>query len=68
MILSGAPVSTFHVEFFELVRVALDPRERQFLAPFLGVAILGLDVDRALEVERFVETVQLVLDRLRGHI
>ena len=35
--------------------MTVDPRERQFLAPFLGVAIVGVDVDRALEEERSFE-------------
>jgi hypothetical protein len=31
-----------------------------------GVAVVRLDVDRPLEQKRFVEAVQLVLDRFRG--
>ena len=46
--------------------MTVDPGERELLAQFLGVAVVGLDVDRALEEERFVETVQLVLNRLCG--
>ena len=42
----------------------IDPREREFLAQFLGVAVVRLDVDRALEEERFVQTVELLLDGL----
>lgn len=42
--------------------MTVDPRESQLLAQLLGVAVVGLDVDRALEEERFIETVQLVLD------
>ena len=38
-----------------------DPRERELLAKFLGVAVVGLDVDRPLEEERFVETVPACL-------
>ena len=39
----------FHVEFFELAGVTVDPRKRQPLPQFLGMAVVGLDVDRALE-------------------
>ena len=53
-----------YVEFIELAGVTVDPRERELLAQFLGVAVVRLDVDRALEEECFVETVQLVLNRL----
>jgi hypothetical protein len=42
--------------------VTVDPGERELLSQFLGVTVVGLDVDRALEEERLVETVQLVLD------
>jgi hypothetical protein len=42
--------------------VTVDSREGEFLAEFLGVAVVGLDVDRPLEEERLVETVQLFLD------
>jgi hypothetical protein len=41
--------------------VTLDPPEREFLAQFLRVAVVRLDVDRALEEERLVETVQFLL-------
>jgi len=40
--------------------VTVDPRERQLLAQLLGMAVVRLDVDRALEQKRFVETVQLL--------
>jgi hypothetical protein len=36
----------FHVEFFELAGVTVDPRERQLLAQLLGVTVVRLDVDR----------------------
>jgi hypothetical protein len=42
--------------------VTVDPREREFLAQLFRVTVVGVDVDRALEEECFVETVQLVLD------
>jgi hypothetical protein len=45
--------------------VAVDPRERELLAQLLGVAVVRLDIDRALEEERFIQTVQLVLNSLR---
>jgi hypothetical protein len=51
-----------HVEFFELTRVTVDPRERQLLAQLLGVTVVRLDLDQAFEEERFVETVELFLD------
>ena len=44
--------------------MTIDPRERELFAQFLGVAVVGLDVDGAFEEECFVETVQLVLNRL----
>jgi hypothetical protein len=46
--------------------VTLDPNERELLAQFLRVAIVRLDIDRALEEERLVETIQLLLNRPRG--
>jgi len=46
--------------------VTVDPGEHEFLAQFLGVTAVRLDVDRPLEEERLVETVQLVLNRLRS--
>jgi hypothetical protein len=51
-----------HVEFFELAGVTRDPRECELLPQFFSVAVVRLDVDRALEEERFVETVELLLD------
>ena len=38
------------------------------LAQLLGVAVVRVDVDRALERERLVEPVQLVLNRLRSSL
>ena len=35
----------FHVEFFELAGVTVDPDERELFAQFLGVAVVRLDVD-----------------------
>ena len=55
-----------YVEFIELAGVTVDPGERELLAQFLGVAVVGLDVDRTFEEERLVQTVQLVLNRLRS--
>jgi len=43
--------------------VTVDPGERELLAQFLGKAIVRLDVDRPVEEECLVETVQLPLDR-----
>ena len=51
-----------YVEFFELAGVTVDSRERELFAEFLSVAVVRFDIDRALENERFVETVQLFLD------
>ncbi|HEY9461753.1 MAG TPA: hypothetical protein VIR54_01630 [Vicinamibacterales bacterium] len=42
--------------------MTVDPSERELLAQFLSVAVVRLDVDRALEEERFVQTVELFLD------
>jgi hypothetical protein len=44
--------------------VTVDSRERELLAELFGVAVVGVDIDRAFEEERFVKTVQLVLNRL----
>ena len=55
----------FDVEFFELTDVTVDPDERELLAQFLCVTVVRFDVDRAFEQERLVQTVQLVLNRLR---
>ncbi|HET7697706.1 MAG TPA: hypothetical protein VFK57_18470 [Vicinamibacterales bacterium] len=48
--------------------MTVDSRERELLAQFLRVAVVGLDVDRALEEERFVQAVQLVLDGFGGSL
>ena len=57
-----AEEGALHVEFIELGGVLGDPREGEFLAQPLGVPVVRLDVDRALEQERLVETVELLLD------
>ena len=41
--------------------MTVDPGERELLVQFLGVAVVRLDVDRALEKECLVQTVELVL-------
>ncbi len=46
--------------------LTVDPSERELLAQFLGVAVVGLDVNRTLEEERLIQTIQLILNRLRG--
>ena len=48
--------------------MTIDPRERELLAQLLGVTVVRLDIDRALEEECFVESVQLVLNGLRGSL
>jgi len=40
-----------YVEFIELPGVTVDSGERELLAQFLGVAVVGVDIDRALEEE-----------------
>jgi hypothetical protein len=40
--------------------VTLDPDERELLAQFLRLPVVGFDVDRALEAKCFVEAVQPV--------
>ena len=45
----------FHVEFFELTCVTVDPREPELLAQFLGVAVVRFNVDRPLEENRLVQ-------------
>ena len=52
-----------YIEFIELAGVTVHPGARELLAQFLGVAVVGLDVDRTLEEERLVQTVQLLPDR-----
>jgi hypothetical protein len=37
----------FHVEFFELAGVTVDPRKRELLAQFRGMSVVGLDVGTA---------------------
>ena len=38
-------------------------RERELLAQLVAMAVVGLDVDRALEQERLIQTVQLLANR-----
>ncbi|SRR5258708_2696369 len=59
---TGLSANAFHVEFFELAGVSVDPYERELLAQFLSVAIVRVDVDRALEQERLVQAVKLGLN------
>ncbi len=54
----------FYVEFIELAGVPVNPGERELLAQLLGVTVVRLDVDGAVEEECFVQAVQLVLYRL----
>jgi len=53
-----------HVEFVKLRGVTVDPEQRQLLAQLLGVPVVGVDVDRALEQERLVQPVELFLGDL----
>ncbi|MNC93565.1 hypothetical protein D3C83_102230 [compost metagenome] len=46
--------------------MAVHPRERQLLAQLLGVPVIRFDVDRPIEQKGFVETIQLLLNRLRA--
>jgi hypothetical protein len=48
--------------------VTVHPSERELLAQLLGVAVVGVDVDRALEEERLIQPVQLILNGLRGSL
>jgi hypothetical protein len=57
-----------NVEFFERTGVPLDPDQREFLAQFLGMAVVRLDVDRTFEEERLVELVQFVLNCFGGSL
>jgi len=43
-----------YVEFFQLAGVTVDPGGREFLAQFLRVAVVRLDVNRVFEQERLV--------------
>ena len=48
--------------------MTVDPSERELLAQLLGVAVVRVDVDRAIEEECLVEAVKLLLDGLgRAH-
>ena len=51
--------NALYVEFFELAGVTVDSSEREFFAQFLGVTVVGLDVDRTFEEERLVQAVEL---------
>jgi hypothetical protein len=44
-----------HIEFLELARVTDNPGEGELLAQLLRLAVVGLDVDGALEPERLVQ-------------
>ena len=44
-------------------RVAVHLRERELLAQLVAVAVVGVDVDRPLEQERLIQTVQLLANR-----
>jgi hypothetical protein len=54
----------FYVEFLKLAGVTVDACERELLAEFLGVTVVRVDVDEALEEERLVQTVELLLNRV----
>jgi hypothetical protein len=41
----------FYVEFIDLAGVPVDPGERELLAQLLGVTVVRLDVDGAVEEE-----------------
>nr|WP_239490265.1 hypothetical protein [Luteitalea sp. TBR-22] len=40
----------------------VDAEQRELLAQLLGVPVVDVDIDRALEQERLVQTVELLLD------
>jgi hypothetical protein len=44
--------------------VTVDPSERELLAQLLGMAVVGLDADRAVEEKCLVESVELLLNGL----
>ena len=44
--------------------MTVHPRECEFLAQLLGMTVVRLDVDRAVEEECLVQTVELFLDGL----
>jgi hypothetical protein len=54
-----------YVEFIELAGVTVYSSERELLASFLRVPVVRLDVDRAFEEERLVETNPLGTSRTR---
>ena len=59
---SGCP----HVEFVDGLGVVVDLGERQFLAQFVALTAVAGEVDRLQIEERFVQPVELLLDRLDG--
>ncbi|MGE0464287.1 MAG: hypothetical protein AB7Q16_23210 [Vicinamibacterales bacterium] len=44
--------------------MTVHPEQRQLLAQLLGVAVVRVDVDRALEEERLIQAVELFLNSL----
>ena len=57
--------NALHVELSEFVGVLVDLQERELLAQLVFVAVVRVDVDRLSKKERFIESVELLLDRLR---
>lgn len=56
----------FHVHFFELRGVLVNLEQRHLLAHPVCVAIVSVDVDRALEQERLIQPIQSLLKFLLG--
>jgi hypothetical protein len=48
----GEGQDALYIEFFKLAGVTLDPNERELLAQLLRMAVVRIDVDRAVEEER----------------
>ena len=44
--------------------MTVDPRERELLAQLVAVPVVRVDVDRSLEQERLIQTVQLLANHL----
>jgi hypothetical protein len=54
-----------YVELFEFAGVLVDLQQRELLAQLVFVTVIRVDVDRLSKQKRFIESVELLLDRLR---
>jgi hypothetical protein len=54
-----------YVELFEFAGVLVDLQQRELLAQLVFVTVIRVDVDRLSKQKRFVQSVELLLNRLR---